>query len=101
VVPRQVPRRRPPSWVVEFGKYSSLGIEFAFTFLAFGALGYLVDRWAGTYPFLMILGIFLGAAAGFVKLYYSVFPPKAGSRRSRPPRVGRDGKDHRGDEDTG
>ncbi|HHI68213.1 MAG TPA: AtpZ/AtpI family protein [Planctomycetes bacterium] len=63
---------------MDFGRYSSLGIEFAFTFLAFGALGYLVDKWAGTYPFLMILGIFLGAAAGFVKLYYSVFPPKRG-----------------------
>ena len=78
MTPRQKPGKRPPSWVVDFGKYSSLGIEFAFTFLAFGALGYLVDKWAGTYPFLMILGIFLGAAAGFVKLYYSVFPPKGG-----------------------
>ena len=78
MIPRKAPGRRPPSWVVDFGRYSSLGIEFAFTFLAFGALGYLVDKWAGTYPFLMILGIFLGAAAGFVKLYYSVFPPKRG-----------------------
>ena len=68
--------REKPKWLKEFGKYSTLGLQFTFTFLVFGAVGYFFDKWAGTFPFLMILGIFIGAAAGFAKLYYTVFPPK-------------------------
>ncbi len=69
-------KRGRPEWLKEFGKYSTLGIQFTATFLAFGAIGYFIDKWAGTFPFLMILGIFIGAAAGFMKLYYTLFPPK-------------------------
>jgi ATP synthase protein I len=34
-----------------------------------GGLGYLVDRWLGTTPWLMIAGLVLGIIAAFVELF--------------------------------
>ena len=33
-----------------------------------GALGYFLDRWLHTFPWIFILGFFIGAAAGFRNL---------------------------------
>jgi ATP synthase protein I len=33
--------------------------------VSFCALGWLLDRWLGTKPWLLVMGIVLGAAAGF------------------------------------
>lgn len=40
--------------------------------------GYYLDRWLGTSPFLLIGGLLIGIAAGFVNLFRSV---KAAERR--------------------
>jgi len=50
------------------------GIAYAAAFSLFAAVvsglgaGWLLDRWLGTKPWLMVLGIVLGAAAGFYEL---------------------------------
>jgi len=50
------------------------GIAYAAAFSLFAcvvsglAIGWLLDRWLGTKPWLMVVGIVLGAAAGFYEL---------------------------------
>jgi ATP synthase protein I len=50
------------------------GIAYAAAFSLFAAvvsglgLGWLLDRWLGTKPWLMVVGIVLGAVAGFYEL---------------------------------
>jgi ATP synthase protein I len=47
------------------------GITLFASVAAFCGLGYLLDRWLGTQPWLLIVGIVLGSAAGlfeFVRL---------------------------------
>jgi ATP synthase protein I len=34
--------------------------------------GYYLDRWLGTTPWLLLIGLVLGIAAGFVNLFRSV-----------------------------
>jgi ATP synthase protein I len=47
------------------------GIAYASAFTLFASvaalcgLGWLLDRWLGTDPWLMVVGLILGAAAGF------------------------------------
>jgi len=44
--------------------------------------GYYADRWLGTTPWLMLLGLVLGIVAGFVSMLRSV---KAAERRMKDP----------------
>jgi ATP synthase protein I len=50
------------------------GIAYAAAFSLFASVvsgliaGWLADRWLGTGPWLLVLGIVLGAAAGFYEL---------------------------------
>lgn len=46
------------------------------------AAGYYADRWLGTTPWLMLLGLVLGIIAGFVSMLRSV---KAAERRMKDP----------------
>lgn len=79
------PERERESLSQSYARYAGLGIQFAGTILVLGALGYWADRKLGSAPWLMILGIFLGAAGGFVSLVRQVpaaRPPR--SQRSDP-----------------
>lgn len=42
----------------------AVGIEFVGSMLVGGLIGYFIDRWAGTAPWLMIVFLGLGFAAG-------------------------------------
>ena len=54
------------------GEVASIGMTMvAATVIGLGA-GYYADRWLGTSPWLMLLGLLLGIAAGFVNLFRSV-----------------------------
>lgn len=50
------------------------GLAYAAAFSLFAAvvgglgLGWLLDRWLGTRPWLLVVGLVLGAAAGFYEL---------------------------------
>jgi len=67
----------------------------AFTLVGFvlicTGLGYLVDRWVGTRPWLMVAGVFVGAALGFVYLASFLFSGPAGSRDRK--KTGTDGEE--------
>ena len=53
----------------ELGKYSALGLEMALSVVIGLGIGYYLDKWLGTAPWLMILWIGFGFAAGVRSLY--------------------------------
>ena len=69
-----------------FARYAGLGVQFAATILVLGLLGLWADKRFGTAPWLMILGIFLGAAGGFVSLVRQVPPARRPRSKTPPPR---------------
>jgi len=53
------------------------GFQLAFSILFFMGMGYLADRWLGTRPAFMLVGLAVGMAAGFYAFWMRV---KAASR---------------------
>jgi ATP synthase protein I len=53
----------------ELAKYSALGLEMALSVVIGLGIGYYLDKWLGTAPWLMILWIGFGFAAGVRSLY--------------------------------
>ena len=53
----------------ELGRYSALGLEMSASVLIGLAIGYYLDKWLGTGPWLMVLWIGIGFAAGVRSLY--------------------------------
>lgn len=53
----------------EFGLYGSLGITMVLLTVGGYFLGYWLDGKLGTSPYLSLVGLFLGIAAGFYQLY--------------------------------
>jgi len=53
----------------ELAKYSALGLEMALSVVIGMGIGYYLDRWLGTGPWLMVVWIALGFAAGVRSLY--------------------------------
>ena len=54
------------------GELSAIGITLVVATVIGLAAGYYADRWLGTTPWLLLLGLGLGIAAGFVNLFRSV-----------------------------
>lgn len=66
------------------GQFMGLGLTWALAVLLFLGIGAWLDSKIGTAPFLMILGAFVGGAAGFYSLYHHiVIEPR---ERDQPPR---------------
>ena len=66
------------------GGYLDLGLRLALSVL----IGVVAGRWGdnqlGTSPLFLLLGLFIGIAAGFLTVYRAVFPPKHdGSQHER------------------
>lgn len=53
----------------ELGRYSALGLEMSISVLVGVGVGYYLDKWLGTGPWLMVLWIGIGFAAGVRSLY--------------------------------
>lgn len=51
-----------------------IGIELVAGLVVGGGIGWLLDDWLGTSPFLLILFFFLGAAAGILNVWRAVKP---------------------------
>ena len=65
------PAPEPSSWRA-LGDLAQVGMTFVVaTLLGLGA-GYYADRWLGSSPWLTLLGLGLGIAAGFVNFFRSV-----------------------------
>ena len=58
--------------MLEAGPYLSLGIEIAISMVFFVLVGYFADKWLGTSPWLLIVGIVLSLVATGVTLYRAV-----------------------------
>ena len=54
------------------GELSSIGMTLVVATVLGLVAGYYADRWLGTTPWLLLLGLGLGIAAGFVNLFRSV-----------------------------
>jgi ATP synthase protein I len=52
--------------------YLALGATLAGSVLGGVALGYLLDRWLGTSPWLLLIGSILGILSGLAQLYKTV-----------------------------
>jgi ATP synthase protein I len=56
-------------WIRQLGALSGVGLTLVIsTVLGFWG-GYALDRWLGTAPWLMLVGLLLGIASGFVNLF--------------------------------
>lgn len=55
-----------------YGRYAGLGFQFVAAMGIMGFGGFWLDGKLGTYPLLMIVGIFVGAAGGFYSLLQAV-----------------------------
>jgi len=58
--------------VKQIAAYSTLGLEMGLSVAAGIAVGYYLDRWLKTDPWLLIVFICIGAAAGFRSVYRAV-----------------------------
>jgi F0F1-type ATP synthase assembly protein I len=56
-----------------WGEASTLAFTLVGYVVGCMGLGYLVDRWAGTRPWFMIGGVFVGAGLGFAYLLSILF----------------------------
>jgi ATP synthase protein I len=59
------------SWKA-LAELSSIGMTLVLATVIGLAGGYFLDRWLGTSPWLILIGLGLGIAAGFVNLFRSV-----------------------------
>jgi ATP synthase protein I len=56
-------------WLRQLGALSGVGLTLVIsTVLGLGG-GIVLDRWLGTAPWLMLVGLLLGIASGFVNLF--------------------------------
>jgi F0F1-type ATP synthase assembly protein I len=73
----------------DLARHAGLGLHFGATLLVFGALGYGLDRWLGTEPWLLVAGVFAGFVGGTISMVRRVFPARGraagGTRRNDPP----------------
>lgn len=73
----QPPSRRPGSEDTgSWYRMAGVGFEFAVAIALFGGIGWLLDGWLKTSPWLLIVGVFVGFAAGLgivIKLAKQMF----------------------------
>lgn len=66
------------------GEYTGHGLTWALSVLLFLLGGWWLDGRLGTTPLLMILGAFVGGAAGFYSLYHHVVVRPGRREQERP-----------------
>jgi ATP synthase protein I len=64
---------REPEWkrtsASQAGEVLGVGLQFAGSIVFFFLVGWCLDQRLGTTPWLLILGVFTGAGAGFYAMY--------------------------------
>jgi ATP synthase protein I len=66
---RPRPSRR---WIRQVGVLSGVGLTLVISTVLGLYGGLALDRWLGTSPWLMLVGLLLGIAAGFLNLFRAV-----------------------------
>lgn len=56
------------------------GVEVVSALVVGVGLGFMLDRWLGTWPWLFLVFFVLGAAAGVLNVY-RLFTPRSGARK--------------------
>jgi len=56
-------------WIRQLGVLSGVGLTLVISTVLGLAGGIVLDRWLGTAPWLMLVGLLLGIASGFVNLF--------------------------------
>ena len=64
-------------------RYVSLGLTFAGGILLFMGVGYALDRWLGTLPWLLLAGTVIGAVLSFMAVYRRLMADEAREKRER------------------
>ncbi|HVS18652.1 MAG TPA: AtpZ/AtpI family protein [Planctomycetota bacterium] len=70
----------------DFARYAGLGVQFGAAVVLFTLGGAALDRWAGTSPLFLLVGVALGFTGGLISLIRQV--PRVRSGRTpgtRPP----------------
>jgi len=65
------PTGDPSAWKA-LGELSTIGLALVIATVIGLAGGYYLDRWLGTSPWLTLIGLLFGIAAGFVNLFRAV-----------------------------
>ncbi len=55
-------------------RHAAAGLQFGATLAVFGGAGYALDRWLGTLPLFLLLGILLGFAGAALSLIRRLTP---------------------------
>ena len=63
------PGRADRRWIRQVGVLSGVGLTLVISTVLGLWGGYALDRWLGTGPWLMLVGLLLGIASGFVNLF--------------------------------
>ena len=61
---------------VLIGPYMDLGMQLAVAVLIGTLLGYWLDSKLASSPLFILIGLFVGATAGFINVYHTVYPPR-------------------------
>jgi F0F1-type ATP synthase assembly protein I len=64
-----MPGEKGKPWSAEFAPYLTLGIQLAVSVVAFFFVGRWLDGVFGTSPWLMIAGLLVGTAGGFLQFF--------------------------------
>ena len=71
------PSGEPSTWKA-LAELSSVGIALVLATVIGLGVGYYADQWLGTKPWLTLIGLILGIAAGFVNFFRSVTKAQRG-----------------------
>ena len=63
------PGRADRRWIRQLGVLSGVGLTLVISTVLGLWGGYVLDRWLGSAPWLTLVGLLLGIAAGFVNLF--------------------------------
>lgn len=73
--------KRPP--LAEAMRYAQVGTMLIAPMIVLGAAGYLLDERLNTAPWLLLAGLIVGMASGFVSFFRLVLAPPGGEKSDR------------------
>ena len=57
-----------PGPIVRYARYGAVAFEFSGTIAAGAVIGWLLDRWLGTAPYLVVVSTLAAVVGGFTRL---------------------------------
>jgi F0F1-type ATP synthase assembly protein I len=77
------PEKGQPEEGFSVSEFAGVGIQFAVSILLFLYVGQWLDRKLGTAPWLLIIGVFVGAGASFYSMYRKLMAAQARDEAAR------------------